>query len=101
VKCNSFTKFYLALLGQFPTPTVRPSRGDDVVPALGILQHLRHVELDRTIVLPLSIFFAYKPVRTLTPEQGIRELFLEASETPLWTHPPTSGWSAGPTSSLG
>jgi squalene-hopene/tetraprenyl-beta-curcumene cyclase len=29
----------------------------------------------RTIVVPLSIMSAYKPVRTLAPEQGIAELF--------------------------
>ena len=33
----------------------------------------------RTIVVPLSIFSAYKPVRHLPPERGIRELFLQAA----------------------
>jgi squalene-hopene/tetraprenyl-beta-curcumene cyclase len=43
----------------------------------------------RTIVIPLSIFYAHKPVRELPAELGIRELFLESPETPLWPHPPT------------
>ena len=46
----------------------------------------------RTIVVPLSIFYAHKPVRRLPPELGIAELFLEPPETPLWPHPPTRRW---------
>jgi squalene-hopene/tetraprenyl-beta-curcumene cyclase len=38
----------------------------------------------RTIVVPLSIFSACKPVRRLPPDKGIPELFLQAPETPLW-----------------
>ena len=33
----------------------------------------------RTIVVPLSIFSAYKPVRRLPPNMGIAELFLDAA----------------------
>src|SRR5438874_1422553 len=43
----------------------------------------------RTIVIPLSIFYAHKPVRVLPPALGIAELFLEPPQTPLWPHPPT------------
>jgi squalene-hopene/tetraprenyl-beta-curcumene cyclase len=46
----------------------------------------------RTIVVPLSIFYAHKPVRQLPPELGIAELFLEPPDTPLWPHPPTRRW---------
>ena len=83
-RCNSFTKFYLALLGQFPYANC-PS----VPPEMMLLPRWFYVNLyamsswTRTIVVPLSIFSACKPVRQLPPERGIRELFLEPPETPL------------------
>src|SRR5262249_30619716 len=43
----------------------------------------------RTIVVPLSILSAHKPVRRLPPEKGIRELFLDPPETPCWPARPT------------
>ena len=43
----------------------------------------------RTIVVPLSIFSAFKPVRDVGPERGIRELFHKPPETPLPPGPPT------------
>jgi squalene-hopene/tetraprenyl-beta-curcumene cyclase len=46
----------------------------------------------RTILVPLSIFSAHRPVRHLPPELGIRELFLDDPQTPLWPHPPTRRW---------
>lgn len=72
--CNSFTRFYLALLGQISY--------DDVpfVPAELTLWPLRKV-LDamsawtRPIVIPLSILSVYKPVRYLPHDRGIEELF--------------------------
>jgi squalene-hopene/tetraprenyl-beta-curcumene cyclase len=91
--CNSFTKFYLALLGQFPYRNC-PA----VPPELMLLPRWAYVNLyamsawTRTIVVPLSIFYAYKPRRELSPELGIRELFLDDPDTPLWPHPPTRKW---------
>ena len=41
----------------------------------------------RTIVVPLSIFSAHKPVRRLPPEKGIAELFLRPPDKPLWPRP--------------
>jgi squalene-hopene/tetraprenyl-beta-curcumene cyclase len=46
----------------------------------------------RTIVIPLSIFYAHKPVRRLPPRLAIAELFLEPPDTPQWPHPPTRRW---------
>ena len=63
-KCNSFTKFYLALLGQFPYANCA-----SVPPELVLLPHWFYFNLyamsswTRTIVVPLSIFSAFKPVR--------------------------------------
>jgi len=53
----------------------------------------------RTIVVPLSIFYAHKPCRRLPPEQGIAELFLQPPDTPLWPHRRRGASLAGPTSS--
>jgi squalene-hopene/tetraprenyl-beta-curcumene cyclase len=87
--CNSFTKFYLALLGQFPYDNC-PSVPVEMV----LLPRWFYVNLyamsswTRTIVVPLSIFSATRPVRQLPPEKGIRELFLRPPETPLWPAAP-------------
>ena len=92
-KCNSFTKFYLALLGQFPYENCA-----SVPPELVLLPRWCYVNLyamsswTRTIVVPLSIFSAFKPVRQLPAEKGIAELFLHSPETPLWPARPTSRW---------
>jgi squalene-hopene/tetraprenyl-beta-curcumene cyclase len=82
--CNSFTKFYLALLGQFPYANCA-----SVPPELVLLPRWFYFNLyamsswTRTIVVPLSIFSAFKPVRQIPPERGVRELFLQAPETPM------------------
>src|SRR6185295_15150020 len=79
--CNSFTKFYLALLGQFPYANCA-----SVPPELMLLPRWGYINIyamsswTRTIVVPLSIFYAHKPVAPLPPELGIRELFLKPPE---------------------
>lgn len=88
--CNSFTKFYLALLGQFPYQNCA-----SVPPELLLLPRWAYVNIyamsswTRTIVVPLSIFYAHKPVRHLPEKLGIRELFVEPPVTPLWPCLPT------------
>src|SRR5947209_6742278 len=89
-RCNSFTKFYLALLGQFPyenCPAVPPEML--LLPKWAYFIIYAMSSWTRTIVIPLSIFYAHKPVRRPPPELGIAELFLQAPDTPLWPHPPT------------
>jgi squalene-hopene/tetraprenyl-beta-curcumene cyclase len=91
--CNSFTKFYLALLGQLPygnCPAVPPEMM--LLPRWCYFHLYAMSSWTRTIVVPLSIFYAHKPVRRLPPEQGIAELFLQPPETPQWPHPPTARW---------
>src|SRR5207253_690658 len=64
--CNSFTKFYLGLLGQFPyanCPTVPPEIM--FLPRWAYFNIYAMSSWTRTIVIPLSIFYAYKPVRKL------------------------------------
>jgi squalene-hopene/tetraprenyl-beta-curcumene cyclase len=91
--CNSFTKFYLALLGQFPydnCPAVPPEMM--LLPRWAYFNIYAMSSWTRTIVIPLSIFYAHKPVRHLPLALGISELFLEAPDTPLLPHPPTRRW---------
>ncbi len=92
-RCNSFTKFYLAFLGQFPYANCA-----SVPPEMMLLPRWAYFNIHamsswtRTIVVPLSIFSAHKPCRPLPPERGIAELFLDPPDTPLWPHPPTRRW---------
>jgi squalene-hopene/tetraprenyl-beta-curcumene cyclase len=89
-RCNSFTKFYLGLLGQFPYANCA-----SVPPELVLLPRWCYVNLyamsswTRTIVVPLSIFSACKPVRHVPADRGIAELFLLPPFTPLWPSQPT------------
>jgi squalene-hopene/tetraprenyl-beta-curcumene cyclase len=88
--CNSFTKFYLALLGQFPYANCA-----SVPPEMILLPRWSYINLyamsswTRTIVVPLSIFSACKPVRHLPAAKGIAELFLQTPDTPLWPVKPS------------
>ena len=91
--CNSFTKFYLALLGQLPyasCPAVPPEIV--LLPRWFYFNIYAMSAWSRTILVPLSIVWAHKPVRDLPDELGIRELFLEAPETPRSPHPRTKSW---------
>jgi squalene-hopene/tetraprenyl-beta-curcumene cyclase len=87
--CNSFTKFYLALLGQIPyanCPAVPPEML--LLPRWAYFNIYAMSSWTRTIVIPLSIFYAHKPVRQLPESLNIRELFLLAPDTPRWPHVP-------------
>ncbi len=75
-ECNSFTRFYLALLGQVPyedCPTVPPELV--LLPDSFALSLSNMSAWTRTIVVPLSIISAFKPVCSLPDELGISELF--------------------------
>ncbi len=88
--CNSFTKFYLAMLGQTPyanCPAVPPEVV--LMPRWFYFNIYAMSAWSRTILVPLSVVWAHKPVRPLPAEQGIRELFLEAPETIRPPHAPT------------
>ncbi len=74
---NSFTRFYLALLGQISydcCPAVPPEL--NLLPAWSPINIYRMSAWSRTIVVPLSIMWAHRPRRSLPAERGIRELFL-------------------------
>lgn len=82
---NSFTRFYLALLGQISydhCPAVPPEVM--LLPKRSPINIYRMSAWSRTIVVPLSIMWAHRPVREVEAERGIRELFLkEPAEWPL------------------
>ena len=74
--CNSFTRFYLALLGQIgydQCPSVPPELV--LIPSRLNFSMSAMSAWTRTIVVPLSIMSHYKPVRAIEPERGIAELF--------------------------
>jgi squalene-hopene/tetraprenyl-beta-curcumene cyclase len=78
---NSYTRYYLALLGQ-----ISYEQCPAVPPEVMLLPKWFPVNLyavsswSRTIIVPLSILSAFRPVRRLEPRSGIRELFLREPE---------------------
>jgi squalene-hopene/tetraprenyl-beta-curcumene cyclase len=75
---NSFTRFYLALLGQIPyaaCPAVPPEM--ILLPDWFPVSLHRVSAWSRTMIVPLSLIWAFKPVRQLRPSQGIAELYAD------------------------
>lgn len=74
--CNSFTKFFLAALGQISYDAC-PS----IPPELILLPKWMYFNIyavsawSRTMLIPLAIVSTLRPVRQLPPESGIRELY--------------------------
>jgi len=80
-RVNSFTRFYLALLGIIDyeqCPAVPPEL--ILIPRSMPFNIFEMSAWSRTILVPLSLLWAYRPVRRLKPEQGIRELFVRSPE---------------------
>lgn len=79
-RCNSFTKFYLAALGQISYDAV-PS----IPPEIVYLPKWFYFSLDkvsawtRTMITPLSIVTSYRPVRKMNNGHGIDELYVKQS----------------------
>jgi len=77
---NSFTRYYLALLGQMPysaCPAVPP---EIVLLPAGFPINLARVSAwSRTMIVPLSLMWAFKPQRRIPAERGIAELFAGAA----------------------
>lgn len=91
---NSFTRFYLALLGQLPydaCPIVPPEFL--LVPKWFPVNLYSISAWSRTILVPLSIMSAFQPVRKIDPQFGIRELFL--SDPMQWPYPRCPGLKPG------
>ncbi|QDT37991.1 terpene cyclase/mutase family protein [Stratiformator vulcanicus] len=80
-RVNSFTRYYLALLGAIAyqqCPAVPPELV--LVPSWCPFNLYEMSAWSRTIVVPLSLLWAFQPVRELAPEFHIRELFLRSPE---------------------
>jgi squalene-hopene/tetraprenyl-beta-curcumene cyclase len=78
---NSYTRFYLALLGQISyeqCPAVPPEVV--LLPKWCPINLLAVSAWSRTIIVPLSIISALRPVRRIEPRLGIRELFRNEPE---------------------
>ncbi len=77
--CNTYTKFYLAALGQISYTAV-PS----IPPEIVFLPKWFYFHLDkvsawsRTMITPLSIVVSHRPVRHLPTDLGIDELYVFA-----------------------
>jgi squalene-hopene/tetraprenyl-beta-curcumene cyclase len=88
--CNSFTRIYLAIFGQFPW-----SRCPSVPPELILLPRSLYVNIyamsswSRAIIVPLSIISAKKPHCPVPPGAAIPELMTPGRRTA-----PRSAWSA-------
>jgi squalene-hopene/tetraprenyl-beta-curcumene cyclase len=78
---NSFTRFYLALLGQIPyhqCPAVPPEA--ILLPQWFPINLSAVSSWSRTMIVPMSIISAKQPVRSIGPERSIRELFVKDPE---------------------
>ncbi|HSU65577.1 MAG TPA: squalene--hopene cyclase, partial [Tepidisphaeraceae bacterium] len=77
-KCNSFTKFYFACLGQISfnaCPAIPP---EIVLLPKWFYFNLYHVSAwTRTMILPLGIVTTFKPVRPIPASLRIDELYLD------------------------
>jgi squalene-hopene/tetraprenyl-beta-curcumene cyclase len=74
---NSFTRFYLALLGQIgyeQCPAVPPEA--ILLPRWFPINLYRVSAWSRTIIVPLSIMWAKRPTTTIDARLGISELFI-------------------------
>ncbi len=90
---NSFTKFYLALLGQMSyaaCPAVPPEMV--LLPDWFPVNLHRVSAWSRTMIVPLSLIWAFKPVREIPAGQGIDELFASPAGR---SGPPRVGGSDG------
>ncbi len=77
-RCNSFTKFYLAALGQ-----IRYDAVPSIPPEMIFLPRWFYFHLDkvsawtRTMITPLAIVTSHRPTRTLPAHHCIDELYLD------------------------
>jgi squalene-hopene/tetraprenyl-beta-curcumene cyclase len=91
-KCNTFTKFFFACLGQISFKAC-PS----IPPEIALLPKWFYFNLynvsawTRTMILPLGIVTTFRYTRKLRPEQGIAELYLDQAAANRLATPPARG----------
>ncbi|MDB5174280.1 MAG: squalene-hopene cyclase [Phycisphaerales bacterium] len=77
-KCNTFSKFYFACLGQISFDSCPAIPPEVVFLPKWFYFNLYHVSAwTRTMILPLGIVTCLRGVRRLAPEQGIAELYID------------------------
>ena len=80
-RTNSFTRFYLALVGAVGWELVPAALPELVIlPSWFLLNLYRMSSWTRAIVVPLTILYAVKPRSTLLPRARVDELFLNPAE---------------------
>lgn len=80
-KVNVFTRITLAIFGQIPWRTAPCMPIEITMLPDWFFFHLRKVSYwSRTVVVPLLILYARRPVAHIEPDQGVRELFLQNPE---------------------
>lgn len=91
-KCNTFTRFYFACLGQISfdaCPSIPP---EIVFLPKWFYFNLYHVSAwTRTMILPLGLVTTFRRSRKLTPQQGISELYLDRAAANRLSSKPLSG----------
>ncbi|QOV90698.1 squalene--hopene cyclase [Humisphaera borealis] len=91
-KCNTFTRFYFACLGQISfdaCPSIPP---EIVFLPKWFYFNLYHVSAwTRTMILPLGLVTTFRRARKLKPEQGISELYLDRQAANRLSLKPLSG----------
>lgn len=98
-KMNSFTRFYFALLGQFPwskCPAVPPEL--ILIPRWCPFNIYEMSAWSRTILVPLSIIWAFRPVLKLPDDWNVPELFIDSPELLPVTMPPSANVDSLPSS---
>lgn len=81
-RCNVFTRIAMALFGQIPWRTTPAMPVEIMLLPRWFYFHLDKVSYwSRTVIAPLLILYAKKPVCRLRPEEGIAELFIDAPDT--------------------
>ncbi|MFN2975885.1 squalene--hopene cyclase [Terriglobus aquaticus] len=97
VECNTFTKIYLCAFGEYDWSAV-PAVPPEIVlfPNWFYFNIYEISSWSRGILVPLSIIYAKKPLKRLSPEQGIGELFVGGRENsnlhPRWDKQNKISW---------
>ncbi len=81
-KVNIFTRITLAIFGQIPWRAAPCMPIEITMLPEWFFFHLRKVSYwSRTVVVPLLILYARRPVLGLAPNEGVRELFIQDPES--------------------
>jgi squalene-hopene/tetraprenyl-beta-curcumene cyclase len=75
-RCNTYSKFYLAALGQMHYDSIPVIPPEMVLLPKWFYFHLDKVSAwSRTMIMPLAVVSSYRPIRQLPEPRGIMELY--------------------------